>query len=125
MSRAHGFLLRFIDLGLLLLMAFLAVAELDPTHHEPLPGSTTAVAQTIKGYAVTFNESMRLRLTSVASGQVLCEARGLERLQSCMQLHQSARIVLVPEEQASVQQLVMLLDYCKTHSLDCTIAEDG
>ena len=38
MKRAHGFLLRFIDLGLLLLMAFLVVAELNPTHEEALPG---------------------------------------------------------------------------------------
>lgn len=119
MRRTQGFLIRFIDLGLLLLMAFLVVAELNPTHQESFPGDS---AEQTRAYALIFDEAMRLRI--ITQGRVLCETSNMDHLLACLQSHPAGRILLTPARQASVQMLVTLMDYCEVHALDCTIAAD-
>ena len=64
MKRVHGFLLRFIDLGLLLLMAFLVVAELNPTHEVAMPGrpGDNTTTEGLQHYRITFDEALRMEV---------------------------------------------------------------
>jgi len=121
MRRTHGFLLRFLDLGLLLLMAFLVVAELNPTHQESLPGPGTPVAEVTRVYMLTFHEAGSMRITW--QGRLLCSSGVTDRLMRCLRTHPPGRVVLVPSSRATVQQFVTLLDACEVHNLDCTAGE--
>ena len=124
MRRAHGFLLRFIDLGLLLLMAFLVVAELNPTHQESLPGNPgqPEAAEVSATYELMFDADFDLRLKSAANDRILCRATEMDVLVSCMKKQPPGRFVLTPDGRASVQQLVGLMDMCERQRLRCTIA---
>ena len=121
MRRTHGFLLRFLDLGLLLLMAFLVVAELNPSHQESLPGPVVQVTEATRVYALTFNDEGSMRITW--QGRLLCDSSESDRLLSCLRTHPAGRIVLIPTSRATVQQLVTLMDTCEVRSLDCTAGE--
>ena len=124
MRHAHGFLLRFIDLGLLLLMAFLVVAELNPTHQESLPGVPGQPEATEEAaiYEVMFDADFNIRLRLPAKDRTLCKTTAMDVLALCIEEQPPGRFVLKPDRQASVQQLVGLLDLCERQRLRCTIA---
>ena len=120
MKRTSGHLLRFIDLGLLLLLAFLSVAELNPTIQVPLPGKPGASPE--KAIArVEFNQKWNGVVTHLNHGTKLCQPSRIAEFFSCMERHSELRFVLAPREAAKVQQVVILLDVCKAFSLMCTI----
>lgn len=125
MKRSSGHLLRFIDLGLLLLLAFLSVAELNPTLQVPLPGKPGGLQEAAVA-RVKFNQDWEMAIMRLNPSQMLCRGKGTAELAACMNRHAPMRFLLVPylntpAEAATVQQVVTLLDICKRTAHLCEI----
>lgn len=120
MKRGSGHLLRFIDLGLLLLLAFLSVAELNPTLQVPLPGKP-ATPQQVVASRITFNQNWDIGVKRLDHPQTLCQVAGILELAACMEQYPSMRFLLSPREAATVQQIVTLLDFCRRAVYQCSI----
>ena len=124
--RKSGVLFRFIDLGLVLLMAFLAVAEISVEVQVQLPGGGATDSSQDVLYRLRFDETMQAQLEKLPGGVVYCRANDIATVESCMlgvfeEHGQRVRFVLVPEGAAILQQLVILLDLCEAEGLHCTI----
>lgn len=120
MRRSSGHFLRFIDLGLLLLLAFLSVVELNPTLQVPLPGKPGNPQEVIAA-RVVFNQDWEGILTRLDQPAILCQIAGIVELAACMEQHASMRFLLAPVETATVQQVVTLLDLCRRAAHPCEI----
>ncbi len=120
MKRSSGLFLRFIDLGLLLLLAFLSVAELNPTLQVPLPGKPGS-PQEVAAARVVFNQNWEGMLTRLDQSVILCRTADIVELATCMEQHASMRFLLAPVEAATVQQVVTLLDLCRRAAHPCEI----
>lgn len=123
--RKSGILFRFIDLGLVLLMAFLAVADISAEAQVQLPGGDEAGIDQAVLFRLQFDETMRAGLHYTGGG-VSCRADDLAMLSACMRRAieehgQSVRFVLAPRGAATMQQLVLLLDLCEAEDLRCTV----
>ena len=121
MKHARGMLIRFIDLGLLLLMAFLAVADLDDTFQVALPGMKPGASGGGSVYQIRFAAGARYVVTRSPEGTPVCTAGSLEALAACVRGHGLARYVLVPGGAAAVQHLVNVLDVCEAEGLSCAL----
>ena len=124
--RKSGILFRFIDLGLVLLMAFLAVADISAEVQVQLPGGDAAGASQVVLYHLRFNESMQAELEKLPGGATYCRADSIDALSACMsrafdEHGQHVRFVLAPAGAAILQQLVILLDLCEAEGLRCTV----
>ncbi len=120
MKRSSGHLLRFIDLGLLLLLAFLSVAELNPTLQVQLPGKSSTSRETAVARAV-FDHDWNGSVKRLDNSQILCQASGIAALKACMAKQTHIRLLLAPVKAATVQQIVTLLDACVVAGLQCVI----
>lgn len=120
MRRSSGHFLRFIDLGLLLLLAFLSVAELNPTLQVSLPGKTGNPQETIAA-RVVFNQDWEGVLTPLDRSAILCQTADIVELAACMEQHAAMQFLLAPVETATVQQVVTLLDLCRKAAHPCEI----
>lgn len=124
--RKSGILFRFIDLGLVLLMAFLAVADISAEVQVQLPGGEAADASQAVLYRLRFDETMEAELEQLPGGRAYCRANEIATLGACMsratsEHGQHVRFVLAPEGAATMQQLVILLDLCEAEGLRCTV----
>ncbi|MCY3595432.1 MAG: hypothetical protein F4065_06070 [Rhodothermaceae bacterium] len=120
MKRSSGHFLRFIDLGLLLLLAFLSVAELNPTLQVPLPGKPGSPQEVVTA-RVVFNQDWEGMLTRLDRSAILCKTASIVELATCMEQHAAMRYLLAPVETATVQQVVTLLDHCRRAAHPCEI----
>ena len=120
MKRSSGHLLRFIDLGLLLLLAFLSVAELNPTLQVQLPGKSNASRETAVA-RVVFDHNWNGSVQRLDNSQTLCQTSSIAALEACMAQQARFQFLLAPVEAASVQQIVTLMDACKAAALQCVI----
>ncbi len=124
--RKAGILFRFIDLGLVLLMAFLAAADISAEVQVQLPGAeATDVSQAVL-YRLHFGETMQAQLEQLPGGEIYCRADDIAMLSACMlrafgEHGQHVRFVLAPHGAATMQQLVILLDLCEAEGLSCTV----
>ena len=111
-------MVRFLDLTLILLMAFLFKADLVVEHEVALPhGSQSGVDPGISPLTLTITESAWL-LTS--ESRRVCDGRGITGLDACLQEHGSARQILITAESGvHVQRLVNVLDACARTSIVC------
>ena len=122
MRTAYGILIRFIDLGLLLLMAFLATADLAPKIQVPLPhGSGTAA--TTRAYRIQF-DATSAAVRREPAGTALCQVSSLEDLATCLRTLRDAPapFLLSPMGTATVQRLVQVMDICQLERLLCSVA---
>lgn len=128
--RKNGILFRFIDLGLVLLMAFLAVADIEAEAQVQLPGGQQADTGPSLLYRLRFDLAMQAHLEQLPGGEVHCKANELAALSACMwaaerdalaETGQKARFVLSPKDGVILQQLVLLLDLCESEGLACTV----
>ena len=121
MKRAPGHLIRFIDLGLLLLMAFLALSELNPIYQVALPGREKNSVPTVPviHYRLVFDEDLQMRVMRLPDGTLLCQPHTPITLADCMSEHDGGRILITPAGKATVQQLVLVLDVCEDLGLAC------
>ncbi|MXY07664.1 MAG: hypothetical protein F4146_05250 [Rhodothermaceae bacterium] len=120
MKRSSGHLLRFIDLGLLLLLAFLSVAELNPTLQVQLPGRSNASRGTAMA-RIVFDHDWNASVQRLDNSKVLCKTSSIGALEACMTQQAHIRFLLAPVNAATVQQIVTLLDACTAAALPCVI----
>ena len=128
--RRVGILLRFIDLGLVLLIGFLAVADVETEVQVQLPGGQESHVEQALIYHLAFDETIEARLVALPQGETYCKTDDVASLSTCMHAAQRdalaqnghpAPFVLSPQGQALVQQLVFLLDLCESQEWSCTI----
>ena len=116
MSGPHNLLLRFVDLGLLLLMGLLAVAELNPSVPVALPGSPP-VQSAGRAYLVTIDGRMGAQVRE--GERVHCRVRGEVQLMDCLSGLPAGQVFVAPRAGATMQQWVNVLDACKRSALQC------
>lgn len=124
--RKTGILFRFIDLGLVLLMAFLAVADISAEAQVQLPGGEVTEMNQAVLYRLKFDETMQARVEQLPRGATYCRASDIATLSACMlsvfeEHGDEVRFVLAPHGGAILQQLVILLDLCEAEGLRCTV----
>lgn len=117
-------MIRFLDLTLLLLMAFLLQADLTRELPVPLPhGSAESGGED--------SDILRIHLLS-QSWQVLdqrtrvCAGRGEEQLRACLirNAGSGTTIFVTPMQSLRVQRLVDVLDICAELGMSCATAAD-
>lgn len=117
-------MIRFLDLTLILLMAFLLQADLAIELGVPLPhGSTEAGAERSDILRVQLSaQSWQIRDQSAR----VCAGRGEEPLRSCLLEHAApaTAIFVTPMQSLRVQRLVDVLDICAELGMSCAIAAD-
>jgi len=115
----------FIDLGFVLLVGFLILSETAPLYNVALPGSsddeTTEDVQ-LTLFNLHFSPSAFLL---ESRGKVECQPQLFSSLITCMEnvneTKQNPVFVLIPEEAATVQHLVALLDLCEYRVWQCSV----
>jgi len=120
MNRGRIHLMRFIDLGLLLLLAFLSVAELNPTLQValPYPSQTTQPAVAAR---IIFDEYWSGAIHRLDQKETICQTSGIESLRLCLDRQPSMRFLIAPDGGATVQQIVTVLDLCHHTNHLCEI----
>ena len=118
-------MIRFLDLTLILLMAFLLQADLKIELPVPLPhGSVESGGEA--------SDILRIQLLS-QSWQVLdqrtrvCTGRGEESLRACLTQNAGSgtTIFVTPMQSLRVQRLVDVLDICAELGMSCATAADS
>lgn len=122
MKYAYGTLLRFIDLGLLLLMAFLAVAGLGDTFQAPLSGMQSGGAGAGSAFRILLDGSGRFEVAGLPEGSAVCRPEGTLALAACMRRLAPSNYVVAPSGSATVQHVVDVLDVCKRERSACALA---
>ena len=119
-------LILFIDLSFVLLVGLLVLTETAPRSNVVLPGDVEEPTESVSAFTVFnihFGEEENFWVESDL--QRSCEVDGQKLLEPCLQQivqdHAGAVFVLVPMGQATVQQLVTLLDLCKFNDWTCTV----
>ncbi len=122
MKYAYGSLLRFIDLGLLLLMAFLAVAGLGNTFQAPLSGVQSGPGAAARSARIRVDGSGRFEVAHLPDGSEACRPESLDALGVCMRSEGYSTYVLVSVGGATVQDLIDVLDVCEVEGFSCALA---
>lgn len=130
MGEDRSDLMVFIDLGFILLVGFLILADTTQKENIPLPSSPDEERQppptTIgTAYEVQFDVNMNFLVTDPREQEAICSASGIEEVTPCIvSLADSAArsvFILSPRGRAVVQQLVSLLDLCQHYGWLCTV----
>jgi len=119
MKRSYTSLLRIIDLGLLLLMAFFAVADLSEDIHVTLPDDRLSEPGSV--YRIVFDASMHMRLEQLPGRGLVCQARGVADMLECLQQFSTSSFLLAPTGTATLQQMIQVLDICSSAKALCVI----
>ncbi len=123
-------LMLFIDLGFILLVGFLILTDTTAKENVPLPSSEDEETQRAPDeqraiYEVFFNANLQFVVVAVREQEEVCAPVGPEALLSCLAplvaRSESSVIVLAPQELATTQQLVSLLDICIRNNWRCTV----
>ena len=126
MKGSFNLLIRFIDLGLLLLMAFLALADLSTPFQSPLPGAqggSSSEEQT--WFRLSFGGDMAVTVRRHPSGAVVCQPSTPARLVSCLSpISGEENVVMIdPEETVTMQQYVAVQDACQEAEAQCVLEQ--
>jgi len=97
MQNNTGMLLRFIDLGLVLLMSFLVIADLRQPHQEPLPSTLegSGGSSTSGVYAIEFTSTMEISVLDF-DNNIICQAStpnvAAKGIMECDDTHHASRL---------------------------------
>jgi len=114
-------MIRFLDLTLLLLMAFLLQADLAIERAVGLPRGDASNVSTSSNafmlYVLPQSWEVSQSGTEICSGE---ESRGLK---ACLlqRVTSSSTVRIVPERGVRVQRLVEMLDLCSTTLAECSV----
>ena len=124
MRNSYGFLIRFIDLGLLLLAAFLITADLSQRIQVGLPQSgEEGGAVMAEAVRIQFDEVL-VQVWREPAGEIVCQDIPLEQLAGCLRLLEElpGPRLLTPVGVATVQRPVDVMDVCQQERIVCSIA---
>lgn len=120
-----GFLLRFIDIGLIILFAFVWVSDITTFSHIDMSGnereSETQKDEKIVLLKVQVNRGGDFVVANQESGAVQCDQVGRVALENCLdqanrELQERGRrpvVLISPSEESAVQHTVDVLDICQ------------
>ena len=119
-------LLLFIDLGFILLVGFLMLTETAPEAEVPLPNESQEESDPVPLYEVRFDDRMHFMVLRLPQYAEACTPETLAHLAGCLEqaYRQDGRtvFVLAPQGEATVQQLVAMLDLCSRRGWKCTVS---
>lgn len=125
MEEDRSDLLLFIDLGFILLVGFLMLTETTPEVEVPLPDGQQEESDPVPLYEVQFDDRMRFLVLRLPQSEVACVPTTLASLAGCLEqaYRQDMKTVFVlsPQGEATVQQLVSMLDLCSRRDWQCTV----
>jgi len=116
-------MIRFLDLTLLLLMAFLLEADLSIEVEVGLPHGDPDQSEQSDG------DVWRVNLfpggwNALSAGSEICAGANMTSLVNCLQPSPPSSAVVVPSQGVSVQRLVNVLDVCTSVSVPCLAGAD-
>lgn len=129
MRSNSGFLIRFIDIGLIVLFGFLIISDIDSFTYIDMPGSsqnqTAEDPQKMSMVTVRISNDNTFTVVARESQRVPCRGVDREALEDCLvevdrSLKRQGRraVVLVePSEASIVQRTVDVLDICDRHGI--------
>ncbi|MEX0773934.1 MAG: biopolymer transporter ExbD [Balneolales bacterium] len=120
--KKNSFLIRFIDIGLIMLFGFVIISDITVRSQIELPGhneSSTGESQNILLF-LEIKEANQFEITEVETQLMYDEINGLSELEelllSIRQEKQAEDLdvtaVIHPQEEVTMQQLVDVLDIC-------------
>ena len=125
MEKDRSDLLLFIDLGFILLVGFLMLTETTPEAEVPLPNESQEESDPVPLYEVQFDDRMHFLVLRLPRSEAACVPETLAHLAGCLEqvYRQNARTIFVlsPQGEATVQQLVSMLDLCSRRGWQCTV----
>ncbi|MXW64974.1 MAG: hypothetical protein F4Y00_06840 [Bacteroidetes bacterium SB0662_bin_6] len=125
MENDRSDILLFIDLGFILLVGFLILTETTPEAEVPLPNESQEERDPAPLYEVQFDERMQFLVLRLPQSEAACVPASLATLAGCLEqtYRQNARTIFVlsPQGEATVQQLVSMLDLCSRRGWQCTV----
>ena len=125
MEKDRSDLLLFIDLGFILLVGFLMLTETTPEVDVALPDGQQEESEPVPLYEVQFDDRMQFLVLSLPQNEAACIPTSLAALAGCLEQayrHDAKTIfVLSPQGEATIQQLVSMLDLCSRRGWQCTV----
>ena len=125
MENGRSDILLFIDLGFILLAGFLMLTETTPEADVPLPNGLQAESDPVPLYEVRFDDRMHFMVLRLPQREEACAPATLASLAGCLEqaYRQNAKTVFVlsPQGEATVQQMVSMLDLCSRRGWQCTV----
>lgn len=125
MEQDRSDLLLFIDLGFILLVGFLMLTETTPEVGVPLPDGQQEESEPVPLYEVQFDARMHFLVLRLPQNDAACVPTTLGALAGCLEqayrLDSRTIFVLSPQGDATVQQLVSMLDLCSRRDWQCTV----
>jgi biopolymer transport protein ExbD len=131
-----GFLIRFIDIGLIILFGFIWVSDITTFTHIDMSGDEqeqqTQKNERLAILEVQVNRGGLFAVTNQESGAIECENVRRDELQSCLsradrelaQRNKRAVVLISPSEASAVQHTVDVLDVCQRLGIPKNINKD-
>lgn len=131
-----GFLIRFIDIGLIILFGFIWVSDITTFTHIDMSGDEqeqqTQKNERLAILEVQVNRGGLFVVTDQESGAIECENVRRDELQSCLsradrelaQRNKRAVVLINPSEASAVQHTVDVLDVCQRLGIPKNINKD-
>ena len=124
-----GFLLRFIDIGLIILFGFLVISDIDVFSHIDMPSddedevTEEQLEMAFISVEIFFGEEFTA--SDIETEQVLCERVSLAGLEECLvdmraQYEEQGMqpvVLIEPEDDSIVQSTIDVLDVCDRHGI--------
>lgn len=120
--KKSSFLIRFIDIGLILLFGFVIISDITVRSQIVLPGSENSISEETQNHLLFLEimEGNRYQITETKTQLVYQEAMGLQELEELLTAIQHEKenqdglvtVVIHPTDEATMQQLVDVLDIC-------------
>ncbi|MEX0686880.1 MAG: biopolymer transporter ExbD [Balneolales bacterium] len=120
--KKSSFLIRFIDIGLILLFGFVIISDITVRSQIVLPGSENSISEETQNHLLFLEimEGNRYQITETKTQLVYQEALGLQELEELLTAIQHEKenqdglvtVVIHPTDEATMQQLVDVLDIC-------------
>ena len=127
MEKDRSDLLLFIDLGFILLVGFLMLTETTPEVDVPLPDGQQEQQESepVPLYEVQFDARMHFLVLKLPENEAACVPTTIGALAGCLEQayrwNERTIFVLSPQGEATVQQLVSMLDLCSRRDWQCTV----
>ena len=124
-----SFLIRFIDIGLIILFGFITISDIDTYSRIDMPGSdqsnTSDDPQEMTLVTVEIAPGGRFTVVERASETLPCQDVDRDGLEECLvnvrdrlrQEGQQAVVLVEPDERSIVQHTVDVLDICDRHGI--------
>lgn len=124
-----SFLIRFIDIGLIILFGFITISDIDTYSRIDMPGSdqssTSDDPQQMTLVTVEIAPGGVFTVVERASETVSCQDVDRDELETCLvnvrdrlqQAGEQAVVLVEPDERSIVQHTVDVLDICDRHGI--------